>query len=94
MSDDYFDEGRTARLTYWGLAQMLKGAGNIGIRPQFTPPKELLEPYFFDFQGDLYGQEVEVAFHHFLRGEAAFDSLDALIDQIERDCTQAAELLG
>ncbi len=27
MSDDYFDEGRTARLTYWGLAQMLKGAG-------------------------------------------------------------------
>ena len=74
--------------------QMLKGAANIGIRPQFTPPKELLEPYFFDFQGDLYGQEVEVAFHHFLRGEAAFDSLDALIDQIERDCTQAAELLG
>jgi hypothetical protein len=27
MSDDYFDEGRTARLTYWGLGQMLKGAG-------------------------------------------------------------------
>ena len=74
--------------------QMLKGAANIGIRPQFTPPKELLEPYFFDFQGDLYGQEVEVAFHHFLRGEAAFDSLDALITQIERDCAHAAELLA
>lgn len=74
--------------------QMLKGAANIGIRPQFTPPKELLEPYFFDFSGDLYGQEVEVAFHHFLRGEAAFDSLDALITQIERDCAHAAELLA
>lgn len=74
--------------------QQLKGAANIGIRPQFTPPKELLEPYFFDFTGDLYGQEVEVSFHHFLRGEAKFDSLDALIDQMERDCARAAELLG
>lgn len=74
--------------------QELKGAANIGIRPQFTPPKELLEPYFFDFSGDLYGQEIEVAFHHFLRGEAKFDSLEGLIEQMERDCTRAAELLG
>ena len=43
----------------------VNGAANIGIRPQFEPPKELLEPYFFDFSGDLYGQEIEVAFHHF-----------------------------
>ncbi|OZA91762.1 MAG: bifunctional riboflavin kinase/FMN adenylyltransferase, partial [Erythrobacter sp. 34-65-8] len=74
--------------------QQLKGAANIGIRPQFTPPKELLEPHFFDFQGDLYGQEIEVAFHHFLRGEARFDSLDGLIEQMERDCLRARELLG
>ena len=74
--------------------QELKGAANIGVRPQFTPPKELLEPYFFDFSGDLYGQEVEVAFHHFLRGEAKFDSLDALTAQIERDCDEARRLLG
>jgi len=73
--------------------QQLKGAANIGIRPQFEPPKELLEPYFFDFKGDLYGQEIEVAFHHFLRGEEKFDSLEELIEQIERDCTRAAELL-
>ncbi|GAA4642063.1 bifunctional riboflavin kinase/FAD synthetase [Pontixanthobacter gangjinensis] len=72
----------------------LKGAANIGIRPQFEPPKELLEPYFFDFAGDLYGQEIEVAFHHFLRGEAKFDSLEELMEQMERDCTRAAELLG
>ncbi|MCP5395601.1 MAG: bifunctional riboflavin kinase/FAD synthetase [Sphingomonadaceae bacterium] len=74
--------------------QVLKGAANIGIRPQFDPPKELLEPYFFDFSGDLYGQEVEVSFEHFLRPEAKFDSLDALIAQIEADCAQARELLG
>ncbi|MGB3738898.1 MAG: bifunctional riboflavin kinase/FAD synthetase [Pontixanthobacter sp.] len=71
----------------------LKGAANIGIRPQFTPPKELLEPYFFDFSGDLYGQEIEVAFHHFLRGEAKFDGLDPLIAQMERDCAEAKRLL-
>lgn len=74
--------------------QELKGAANIGIRPQFTPAKELLEPYFFDFSGDLYGQEIEVAFHHFIRPEAKFDSLEELLEQMERDCGQARSLLS
>jgi riboflavin kinase/FMN adenylyltransferase len=74
--------------------QMLKGAANIGIRPQFEPPRELLEPFFFDFSGDLYGQEIEVAFHHFLRGEAKFDSLEALVEQMDKDCAAARRLLG
>ena len=74
--------------------EVLQGAANIGIRPQFEPPKELLEPFFFDFSGDLYGQEIEVAFHHYLRGEAKFDSLDALIAQMDRDCAEARRLLG
>ena len=74
--------------------QELRGAANVGMRPQFEPPKELLEPYFFDFSGDLYGQEIEVAFHHFLRGEARFDTLDALTEQMARDCDEARRLLG
>jgi len=74
--------------------EVLQGAANIGIRPQFEPPKELLEPFFFDFAGDLYGQEIEVAFHHFLRGEAKFDSLDALIEQMDKDCAEARRLLA
>jgi len=74
--------------------QELKGAANIGIRPQFAPAKELLEPHFFDFSGDLYGQEIEVAFHHFIRPEAKFDSLDALLEQMERDCDEARKLLS
>jgi riboflavin kinase/FMN adenylyltransferase len=74
--------------------EVLHGAANIGIRPQFEPPKELLEPYFFDFSGDLYGQEIEVAFHHFLRGEAKFDSLEALIEQMDKDCAEARRLLS
>ena len=72
----------------------LKGAANIGIRPTFDPPKELLEPHFFDFSGDLYGQEIEVAFHHFLRPEAKYDGLDALVAQIARDCEEARRLLA
>ncbi|GAB4472617.1 MAG: bifunctional riboflavin kinase/FAD synthetase [Erythrobacter tepidarius] len=74
--------------------EVLQGAANIGIRPQFEPPKELLEPYFFDFAGDLYGQEIEVAFHHYLRGEAKFDSLAALIAQMDKDCAEARRLLS
>jgi len=73
---------------------VLHGAANIGIRPQFEPPKELLEPFFFDFSGDLYGQEIEIAFHHYLRGEAKFDSLDALIEQMDKDCAEARRLLS
>ncbi|MEC7817615.1 MAG: bifunctional riboflavin kinase/FAD synthetase [Pseudomonadota bacterium] len=74
--------------------QELRGAANVGMRPQFEPPKELLEPYFFDFAGDLYGQEIEVAFHHFLRGEAKFDTLDELTEQMARDCDEARRLLA
>jgi riboflavin kinase/FMN adenylyltransferase len=73
--------------------QALKGAASLGVRPTFDPPKELLEPYFFDFDGDLYGHELEVALHHFLRPEAKFDSLDALQRQMAEDCARARELL-
>ena len=74
--------------------EVLQGAANIGVRPQFDPPKELLEPHFFDFSGDLYGQEIEVAFLHFLRGEAKFDGLDQLMAQMEKDCDRARDLLS
>ncbi len=74
--------------------RLLDGAANIGIRPQFDPPKELLEPHFFDFSGDLYGQEIEVEFHHFIRPEARFADLAALITQMDADCARARALLA
>jgi riboflavin kinase/FMN adenylyltransferase len=74
--------------------RILKGAANLGIRPSFDPPKELLEPHFFDFAGDLYGQEIDVAFHAFIRPEAKFDDMDALMAQIAADCERAKELLS
>ena len=70
--------------------RMLDGVANLGTRPMFDPPKELLEPYFFDFDGDLYGQTVEVELIAFLRDEAMFDDLDALKAQIARDCRGGA----
>ena len=74
--------------------RILKGAANLGIRPSFDPPKELLEPHFFDFSEDLYGQEIDVAFHAFIRPEAKFDSMDALMAQIAADCDEAKALLA
>jgi riboflavin kinase/FMN adenylyltransferase len=74
--------------------RVLDGAANLGIRPSFDPPRELLEPYFFDFSGDLYGRTIEVALVSFIRPEAKFDSLEALMAQIERDCEKAREILA
>ncbi len=80
----------TARLAD---GRLLKGAANLGIRPTFDPPKELLEPHFFDFAEDLYGQEIEVEFRHFLRPEWKFDGVEAMMHQIARDCDEARRLL-
>lgn len=74
--------------------QVVHGAASLGIRPSFDPPIELLEPHFLDFSGDLYGQEIEVALHHFLRPEAKFDTMEALTEQIGLDCRAARDLLG
>lgn len=74
--------------------RILKGAANLGIRPSFDPPKELLEPHFFDFAGDLYGQEIDIAFRAFIRPEAKFDDMDALTAQIAADCDRAKALLA
>lgn len=72
----------------------LDGAANIGIRPTFDPPKELLEPHFFDFSGDLYDQTIEVQFIARLRGEEKFASIEALVAQMERDCVAARQILA
>ena len=67
---------------------------NLGVRPMFDPPKELLETFIFDFDGDLYGQEVEVALHHYLRPEAKFHDMDALKRQMDADAAEARRLLA
>lgn len=73
---------------------MLDGVANLGTRPMFDPPKELLEPYFFDFDGDLYGRTVEVELISFIRDEANFDTLDELKAQIAADADEARARLA
>ena len=73
--------------------RVVDGVANLGIRPSFDPPRELLEPYFFDFDGDLYGRRIEVGLISFLRGEAKFDSLDGLKAQMAADCEEAKRRL-
>jgi riboflavin kinase / FMN adenylyltransferase len=68
------------------------GVANLGHRPMFEP-EELLEAYLFDFEGDLYGQTIEVALHHYLRPEAKFETHEELIAQIGRDAEEAWKLL-
>ena len=71
-----------------------EGVASFGRRPTFDDGAPLLEVYVFDFSGDLYGETVEVVFYGFLRGEAKFSSIDALIAQMRRDAAQAREILG
>jgi riboflavin kinase / FMN adenylyltransferase len=77
-----------------GDGRMVDGAANLGVRPSFDPPVELLEPYFLDFAGDLYGQTIEVELHAHLRDEAKFDTLDALKAQMALDCDAARGVLA
>ena len=72
---------------------VVDGVANLGLRPQFEPV-ELLEPSFFDWSGDLYGQAIEVELHAHLRDEAKFDGLEPLIVQMDRDAKAARALLA
>lgn len=70
------------------------GVASFGRRPQFDNGAPLLEVHLFDFAGDLYGQVMRVDFHAYLRGEAKFESLAALIAQMDRDSAEARAILA
>jgi riboflavin kinase/FMN adenylyltransferase len=69
---------------------------NLGTRPTFaggTAPVPVLEVHLLDFQGDLYGRELEVVFRQRLRPEQKFPDAAALEAQIARDVAAARSLL-
>lgn len=71
------------------------GVANIGRRPTVNAgPESRLEVNLFDFAGDLYGQEITVALHAYIRAEVKFSGLDALKAQIAADAEQARRLLA
>jgi riboflavin kinase/FMN adenylyltransferase len=70
------------------------GVANIGRRPTVSAgTASRVEAHLFDFAGDLYGAEIGVAMHAFLRAERRFAGLDALRAQIARDAEEARRLL-
>jgi riboflavin kinase/FMN adenylyltransferase len=76
-----------------GEDQWLPAATNIGIRPMFELKIGQIEAHILYFDRDIYGRMLRVRPVKKLRGEAKFDNLDALIEQIESDCEQTRQLL-
>jgi riboflavin kinase/FMN adenylyltransferase len=70
------------------------GVANFGIRPMYQVNVPLMETHLFDFDGDLYGKYLSVALVRYLRPEAKFGGLDALIAQIAVDAAKAREILA
>ncbi len=70
-----------------------QGAASIGVRPMFGENKANIETFLFDFSGDLYGTPLSVALVDYLRPEVNFDSLQALVAQIDLDCTNCRKIL-
>jgi riboflavin kinase/FMN adenylyltransferase len=75
-------------------ARELPGVASLGVRPTFEPPRELLEAHLFGFDGDLYGQKIEVALHAYIREEKRFDDIETLVDQMRADELAARSLLA
>jgi len=69
------------------------GAASMGVRPMFGENRPNLETFLFDFSGDLYDATLSVGLVDYLRPEAKFDGLDALITQMDADCARAREIL-
>lgn len=67
---------------------------NIGMRPTFDGHRQTLEVNILGFDGDLYGQMVQVTFVERLRDERKFDSPEALAAQLEQDRDRVNEILG
>jgi len=69
------------------------GVASLGTRPTVDGTEMLLEAHVFDFEGDLYGREIEVEFVAKLRDEERFTTLEALTAQMQRDASEARRLL-
>jgi riboflavin kinase/FMN adenylyltransferase len=83
----------TGHGVYAAWAHGHPAAVNVGVRPTFETGRGLLvEAYLLDFDGDLYGQTLRIAFLERLRGEKRFESVDDLVAQMHRDVEQARQI--
>ena len=72
----------------------IDGVASFGRRPTFDNGAPLLEIFLFDFKGDLYGQQLDVAFIGFIRDELKFDGIEALVRQMNDDSAKARAMLA
>ena len=78
---------------YAAFANGNRAAVNVGVRPTFETGRGLLiESFLIDYDGDLYGQKLRVAFVSRLRGERRFPNVEDLISQMHRDVAEAREI--
>ena len=78
---------------YAAWAHGYPAAVNVGVRPTFdTGRGPLVEVHLIGFEGDLYGEPLRVAFVERMRGERRFESVEALVEQMQRDVERAREL--
>lgn len=77
-----------------GETDWRSGVANFGRTPTTGIRDPLLETFIFDFDGDLYGQHLEVALVRFLRPELKFESLELMISQMQLDVAETKSVLG
>ena len=76
--------------------KVYEGVCNVGVKPTFHDPsvsQVSIEVNIFDFEESIYGERVEVFWHHFIRSEQKFNGIDALVEQISKDKEKAKSLL-
>lgn len=78
----------------WVGEQRYVAATNVGVRPTVNGRERTVEAHLLDFDGDLYGQEIRLAFMQRIRPEMKFAGLDALKAQIEADVAETRRQLG
>jgi riboflavin kinase / FMN adenylyltransferase len=78
---------------YAAWAHGLPAAVNVGVRPTFETGRGLLvEAHLIEFDGDIYGETLRIAFLERMRGERRFESVDELVEQMKKDVQQAREI--
>lgn len=82
------------RLQVVGDGTWHDGAAYLGTRPTFDDGMPVLEVFVLDFDGDLYGRTIAVEFAGYIRPDRKFDTVEALVAQMDKDVASVREVLG